>query len=248
MTFQFSDLRPEGMRNSSVPDIVVPEADGRVAVFNLGDGRAAGVAARFVQVMLVTDNALLGAGLAHLLGMQLHLTGRLVATTPCRAWHCAVLFPGSPDLLVLDTATALTAAPAWLDEGTARLRLVHGEPAGKHEVSVHAPLSVLQQALHGALLHAGQPREAQPQSKALSPRQREVMALMRHGLSNKEIAQRMSLAPGTVKLHAAAVLRALNARNRLQLIARAEAALTCAAPALADPGRMRKSILEGRPA
>jgi DNA-binding CsgD family transcriptional regulator len=244
MKFQFSDPRPQGMRDGSVSDAAVPTADGRVGVFSLRDGRATGEAIRSVQILLVTDSALLGAGLAHMLGTQLQLAGRVVVATPNGAGRCAALFRDGLDLLVLDTAAVFAAAPAWLEPGTARLRLVPGEPTGQHEVSVRAPLMVLQQALQNALLHRGQTREAQPQTKALSPRQREVMALMRHGLSNKEIAQRMDLAPGTVKLHAAAVLRALNARNRLHLIARdAEAAVAHAAL-----GRAPASLLEGTPA
>jgi DNA-binding NarL/FixJ family response regulator len=52
----------------------------------------------------------------------------------------------------------------------------------------------------------------------LTERQHEVLEMLSMGLSNKSIASRLSLSVGTVKLHVTAVLRALKARNRLELI------------------------------
>ncbi len=55
---------------------------------------------------------------------------------------------------------------------------------------------------------------------ALTARQREVMALMAQGRKNKEIAQRLGIAPGTVRLHVAAILKAMRARTRKDIIHR----------------------------
>ncbi len=52
----------------------------------------------------------------------------------------------------------------------------------------------------------------------LTPRQLEVLRLMGQGLSNKAICKRLNVAEGTVKLHVAAVLRALSAGNRTQAV------------------------------
>jgi DNA-binding CsgD family transcriptional regulator len=52
---------------------------------------------------------------------------------------------------------------------------------------------------------------------ALTARQREVMGLLAQGRRNKEIAQKLGIAPGTVRLHVAAVLKALRARTRREL-------------------------------
>lgn len=52
----------------------------------------------------------------------------------------------------------------------------------------------------------------------LTERQHEVLDMLSMGLSNKVIASRLSLSVGTVKLHVTAVLRALKARNRLELV------------------------------
>ncbi|WP_011579939.1 MULTISPECIES: LuxR C-terminal-related transcriptional regulator [Chelativorans] len=48
----------------------------------------------------------------------------------------------------------------------------------------------------------------------LTPRQREVLALLVDGLSNKEIARKLRLGEGTVKIHMAALFRSLGVRNR----------------------------------
>lgn len=48
----------------------------------------------------------------------------------------------------------------------------------------------------------------------LTPRQREVLALIAAGHSNKDIADRLGIGAGTVKLHVRAVLKELRARNR----------------------------------
>ena len=52
----------------------------------------------------------------------------------------------------------------------------------------------------------------------LTARQIEVLELMARGLPNKSIANTLNLAEGTVKLHVAAILRALSARNRTEAV------------------------------
>jgi DNA-binding NarL/FixJ family response regulator len=51
----------------------------------------------------------------------------------------------------------------------------------------------------------------------LTPREREIAALVAEGLSNAEIAERLVLSPGTVGNHLGHILRALGARNRVQV-------------------------------
>ena len=53
----------------------------------------------------------------------------------------------------------------------------------------------------------------------MTPREREVVALIGEGLSNKEIAERMSIALHTVKSHVHNVLEKLALRTRLQVAA-----------------------------
>lgn len=56
---------------------------------------------------------------------------------------------------------------------------------------------------------------------ALTPRQREVLSLVALGLSNKEIAYELHISEGTTKVHTAALLRALGARNRTEAVFKA---------------------------
>ena len=58
---------------------------------------------------------------------------------------------------------------------------------------------------------------------ALTQRQREVMRHLAEGRSNKDIAQRLGISPGTVRLHVAAVLKAMRAKSRRELRVAAEA-------------------------
>ncbi|WP_448042732.1 LuxR C-terminal-related transcriptional regulator [Bradyrhizobium liaoningense] len=50
----------------------------------------------------------------------------------------------------------------------------------------------------------------------LTRRQSEILPLLAQGMSNKEIARELSIAEGTSKIHTAALLRALCARNRTE--------------------------------
>ena len=50
----------------------------------------------------------------------------------------------------------------------------------------------------------------------LTERQIEVLRLLSHGLTNKDIAKRINLSEKTVKIHISAIFRALNVINRTQ--------------------------------
>jgi DNA-binding NarL/FixJ family response regulator len=52
----------------------------------------------------------------------------------------------------------------------------------------------------------------------LTTREREVVALVAHGLSNDEIAERMVLSPMTAKTHVSRSMTKLGARDRAQLV------------------------------
>jgi DNA-binding NarL/FixJ family response regulator len=52
----------------------------------------------------------------------------------------------------------------------------------------------------------------------LTPREREVLALVAEGLTNAEIAQTLQLSPLTAKTHVSRILMKLGARDRVQLV------------------------------
>lgn len=71
---------------------------------------------------------------------------------------------------------------------------------------------------------------------ALTLRQREVLALLKQGLPNKQIAARMGIQEVTVKLHLSAVFRKLGATNRTEAVRIAMASES------ADPGPLGMTI------
>ena len=83
-----------------------------------------------------------------------------------------------------------------LDEGTAPDR------------RAAAPAAVLSSADTGRL-------------KLLSPRQKEVFALLAQGLSNKLIARQLDISEGTVKSHVATIFDVLDVHNRVSAVAEA---------------------------
>jgi two-component system, NarL family, nitrate/nitrite response regulator NarL len=71
------------------------------------------------------------------------------------------------------------------------------------------------------LVSPGLQRPTPPSPVVLTERQQHVLSLLVKGASNKEIARMLAISPATVKVHVAAVLLALRARNRAEAIARA---------------------------
>jgi DNA-binding NarL/FixJ family response regulator len=65
---------------------------------------------------------------------------------------------------------------------------------------------------------AGPAGEAAMEIDRLTPREREVLALVGSGRSNSEIAEQLVLSPLTVKTHVARLFSKLQARDRAQLV------------------------------
>jgi len=55
-----------------------------------------------------------------------------------------------------------------------------------------------------------------PAARSLTKREREILALVAEGMSNREIAEKLVLSPETVKSHVAAILEKLNVSDRTQ--------------------------------
>ncbi len=56
----------------------------------------------------------------------------------------------------------------------------------------------------------------------MTPRQFEVLEVLAEGLSNKLIGRKLNLSEGTVKVHLAAIFRALDAKNRTEAVIKAQ--------------------------
>ena len=61
-----------------------------------------------------------------------------------------------------------------------------------------------------------EPERRRERASQLTPRQREVLILMSRGLSNREIAEILGIAPGTVKTHLSALFEILDVSNRTE--------------------------------
>ena len=63
---------------------------------------------------------------------------------------------------------------------------------------------------------------SEPVPANISPREREVLALLAGGSTNREIAERLYLSPHTVKDHTSSLYKKLQVRNRAEAVKRAE--------------------------
>ena len=86
-----------------------------------------------------------------------------------------------------------------------------------HEIMVSALRLVCSGGMYlpPEVLAGAGPRLAEPQ---LTARERQVLALMLEGKSNKRISSRLGMAEATVKNHVTAVLKALGASNRTEAV------------------------------
>jgi LuxR family maltose regulon positive regulatory protein len=79
-------------------------------------------------------------------------------------------------------------------------------------------------SMAASTLAQGSPAPARVSSslvEPLTPRELDVLALLAQGLTNKEIAQRLVISPGTVKQHAYNLYQKLQVSNRQQAVNKA---------------------------
>jgi two-component system, NarL family, nitrate/nitrite response regulator NarL len=87
---------------------------------------------------------------------------------------------------------------------------------------------------------------AQPQRKvSLTPREREIVALLRQGLRNKQIAGEMGITEGTVKIYLFRLFHKLGVRNRFELARCGALEQLQFTPAAPPPPRPDKAVRTG---
>jgi two-component system, NarL family, nitrate/nitrite response regulator NarL len=150
-----------------------------------------------------------------------------------------------PDVVLWDVGLRLNGAEGRLEApelGAPVLALVPDEAAGELALAAGARGLLFRDAAPGALLAALQAvargltvfeptlsplrptsrAAASPTSpEALTPREREVLALLAEGLSNKAIADRLAISEHTAKFHVNAVLGKLGVQRRTEAVVRA---------------------------
>jgi DNA-binding NarL/FixJ family response regulator len=113
--------------------------------------------------------------------------------------------------------TALrTGASGFLVKDTEPADLITGVRAVARGDALLSP-SVTRRLIAEFAARAKQPADTTA-LRELTEREREVMALVAHGLSNDEIATRLVVSPATAKTHVSRAMVKLGARDRAQLV------------------------------
>jgi DNA-binding NarL/FixJ family response regulator len=194
-----------------------------------------------IRVLIVDDHALVRSGLTELLDVEPDL--ELVGALGDGAHAAAAVIDLQPDLVLMDlsmpdmdgiqaTREVMAARPstrvimltsfaehsriqAALEAGAVGYLLKDADPADitralRDAAAGGVPLSPRAAA---ALLPANRPKP-EAAGSALSPREREVLALVAAGLPNKSVARRLSITEKTVKSHLTRVFTILGVTDR----------------------------------
>jgi len=158
-----------------------------------------------------------------LMDLRMPVMDGIVATT-----HMRERWPHMP-VLVLTTfdddaslfgALRAGAAGYLLKDVSSETLVAAVTAAARGEAFLQSTVTGRVVAAFARLMESGGPR-AEALVMPLSPREREILALLGTGASNKEIADRLCLAEGTVKNHVTNILTKLDVRDRTQAALRA---------------------------
>jgi DNA-binding NarL/FixJ family response regulator len=120
-----------------------------------------------------------------------------------------------PERTRLEQVTA--EAPMTLQDAAVAATLA-AERAFSYVEDLEEALAILEQAVGTPA--AGTPTDPLPSATApLSPREREVLALVTAGQTNRAIAEMLCVSTNTVKTHVTSLLRKLQVNSRVQLAA-----------------------------
>jgi DNA-binding NarL/FixJ family response regulator len=201
-----------------------------------------------VHVLIADDHAIFRQGLRLVLDGLGPTTAVVEAGDFAEAQAAALALP-APDLMLVDLRMpgmdgfagigalkrTRPAAPLMVlsasEDGEDVFRSLAAGASGYLPKSATAAtiLEALRLVLAGGVhvpreLVAGGPALGMPAAPRLTARQAEVLALIAGGHANKEIAHRLGTSEGTIKAHAAAIMRQFGVRNRVQLLLAADRA------------------------
>jgi DNA-binding NarL/FixJ family response regulator len=194
------------------------------------------MAERQLRVLIVDDHAVVQWGFKVLLGRQRWVERCVAASDPEEALaaaerlqpHVALvdLFLGERSGAELceairgvspDTRVLLISGIGWISPQAAKTAGASGfvsKDWSADEVAMAVRMVGKGMTVFG--------RQDEGPATPLSDREREVLALIASGATNREIAERLYLSPHTVKEHASALYRKLGVKNRTEAARRAE--------------------------
>lgn len=143
-------------------------------------------------------------------------TTRIAADPDLAGVRVIILTTFEGDAEVLGALRA--GSSGFLGKGTAPQELLAGirtVASGEALLSPTATSAVVSHVLAEPITHAEIDADA---LQLLTEREREVVALVAHGLSNDEIAERLFISPLTAKTHVSRALTKTGARDRVQLV------------------------------
>lgn len=209
-----------------------------------------------MKTLLVDDHALLREALGMLLqqampGLHLLQASDLASACSLMDSHpdlrLVLVDLGLPDAQGMHSLQVLRARAPWArhvvlsaqDQSTLVLQAIDAGAVGfiPKTADVRQMLAALQRVLDGGIyLPPGVDPVAipPPQHLGLTPRQREVLALLVDGHPNKTICRQLGLSASTVKTHLEAIFRQLGVHSRTQAVLVA-ARLQLRLPVLAGP-------------
>jgi DNA-binding NarL/FixJ family response regulator len=191
---------------------------------------------RPLRVLIVDDHAVVQWGFKVLLGRQKWVDRVVVASDPEEALTAAERL--KPNVALVDlflgersgaelceairgaspaTRVLLISGVGWISPQAARTAGASGfvsKDWSADEVAMAVRMVGKGMTVFG--------RQEEAPSIPLSAREREVLALIASGATNREIAERLYLSPHTVKEHASSLYRKLGVKNRAEAARRAE--------------------------
>jgi DNA-binding NarL/FixJ family response regulator len=141
-------------------------------------------------------------------------TRRIGADPRLRDVRVMILTTYETDEYVFDGLRA--GASGFLVKDTSPIELLHAVRVVADGDALLAP-SVTRRLIADVVSRAPRP-ELAPGMDELTPREREILALVGSGMSNTEIAERLTISKATAKTHVSRIMGKLEARDRVQLV------------------------------